>query len=57
MTEASKSAPDPRTPRTRKPGRLAGKLWIAPDFDETPEDILAAFEGDLDVQDDPHTGS
>ncbi|WP_419846654.1 type II toxin-antitoxin system Phd/YefM family antitoxin [Candidatus Poriferisocius sp.] len=32
----------------RKPGRLAGKMWIAPDFDETPEDIIAAFEGDLD---------
>jgi len=30
------------------PGRLAGKMWIAPDFDETPEDIIAAFEGDLD---------
>ena len=32
----------------RKPGRLAGKIWIAPDFDETPEEIIAAFEGDLD---------
>lgn len=32
----------------RKPGRLAGKVWIAPDFDKTPEDIIAAFEGDLD---------
>lgn len=32
----------------RKPGRLAGNIWIAPDFDETPEDIIAAFEGDLE---------
>lgn len=32
----------------RKPGRLAGKMWIAPDFDETPEDMIAAFEGALD---------
>ena len=32
----------------RKPGRLTGGIWIAPDFDETPEDIIAAFEGDLD---------
>ena len=32
----------------RKPGRLAGTIWIAPDFDETPEDIIAAFEGDLE---------
>lgn len=38
-----------RQPRT--PGRLAGKIWIAPDFDETPEDIIAAFEGDLDDKD------
>ena len=38
--------PKQRAPRT--PGRLAGKIWIAPDFDETPEDIIAAFEGDLD---------
>ena len=35
--------------RPRVPGRLAGKIWIAPDFDDTPEDIIAAFEGDLDV--------
>ena len=35
----------------RKPGRLAGKVWIAPDFDETPEEVIAAFEGDLDAED------
>ncbi|WP_419926413.1 type II toxin-antitoxin system Phd/YefM family antitoxin [Candidatus Poriferisocius sp.] len=35
----------------RKPGRLAGKIWIAPDFRETPEDIIAAFEGDFDNED------
>ncbi|MXW42772.1 MAG: type II toxin-antitoxin system Phd/YefM family antitoxin [Acidimicrobiia bacterium] len=35
----------------RKPGRLAGKIWIALDFDETPEDIIAAFEGDLNDED------
>lgn len=23
-----------------------GKVWIAPDFDELPEDLLKAFEGD-----------
>ena len=32
----------------RKPGRLAGKIWMAPDFDDTPEDIIAAFEGNLE---------
>lgn len=33
------------TRQPRKPGRLAGKVWMAPDFDETSEDIIAAFEG------------
>ena len=28
----------------RKPGRLKGKLWVADDFDETPEWLLDAFE-------------
>ena len=36
-----------RQPRT--PGRLAGRIWIAPDFDETPEDLIAAFEGEFDA--------
>jgi prevent-host-death family protein len=27
----------PREPRT--PGRLKGRIWIAPDFDEIPEDF------------------
>ena len=30
----------------RKPGALKGKLWIAADFDETPESLLADFEGE-----------
>ena len=29
----------------RKLGALKGKIWIAPDFDETPEEIIEAFEG------------
>ena len=41
---------EPRQPR--KPGRLAGKIWIAPDFDDTPEDMIAAFEGDLLLEGD-----
>ena len=41
---------EPRQPR--KPGRLAGNIWIAPAFDDTPEDMIAAFEGDLDVCED-----
>jgi prevent-host-death family protein len=29
----------------RQPGRLRGHLWIADDFDRTPEWVLDAFEG------------
>ena len=30
----------------RKPGRLKGQIEIAPDFDETPNEIIKAFEGE-----------
>jgi len=29
----------------RKPGRLAGQIQIAPDFDQTPEEVESAFAG------------
>lgn len=29
----------------RMPGRLAGRIVMAPDFDETPGEVLDAFEG------------
>ena len=29
--------------RPRTPGSLAGKIWIAPDFDTLPEDMQDAF--------------
>jgi prevent-host-death family protein len=30
----------------RKPGRWAGKVWIAPDFDDPlPDDVMRDFEG------------
>ena len=32
----------------RKPGRLKGKIWMADDLDETSQDIIDAFESDLD---------
>jgi len=32
----------------RVPGAWKGKVWIAPDFDELPPDLLAAFEGEDD---------
>ena len=30
----------------RKLGDLKGQIWIAPDFDETPEELIKAFEGE-----------
>jgi prevent-host-death family protein len=30
----------------RKPGRFAGQIWIADDFDQTPEEIIRLFEGE-----------
>jgi hypothetical protein len=30
-------------PRRRLPGRWKGKVWIAPDFDETPQDMIDSF--------------
>ncbi|MBP6381639.1 MAG: type II toxin-antitoxin system prevent-host-death family antitoxin [Pseudomonadales bacterium] len=29
----------------RKPGRLAGKIRLKPDFDQTPDELVADFEG------------
>jgi prevent-host-death family protein len=29
--------------RPRTPGSMAGKIWIAPDFDVLPDDIAEAF--------------
>jgi prevent-host-death family protein len=29
--------------RQRKPGAMAGQIWIAPDFDSLPEDMAEAF--------------
>lgn len=30
----------------RRPGALKGAVWVADDFDETPDALLDAFEGD-----------
>ena len=35
--------------RPRRPGRLKGKIWIAPAFDDPlPEEIAAPFRGEGD---------
>ena len=39
--------PHVETSRARKPGRLKGKIRMSADFDKTPEDIIAGFEGSL----------
>jgi prevent-host-death family protein len=35
----------------RQPGRLKGRIWIADDFDVTPEWLIKAFEGEGDGED------
>ena len=37
----------PRAQAAQSSGDLKGQIWIAPDFDETPEEVIKAFEGDL----------
>ena len=43
------AVPEPETEPEkleRRPlGLLKGQIWVAPDFDETDEEIIAAFEG------------
>lgn len=38
---------DDRAPRT--PGGWEGQVWIAPDFDELPAELAAAFTGEDDA--------
>ena len=32
-----------RVSKEQKPGGLEGQIWIAPDFDETPQDVIDSF--------------
>ncbi len=32
--------------RTRRPGAWKGRITVADDFDETPAEVVAAFEGE-----------
>jgi prevent-host-death family protein len=32
--------------RSREPGAWRGRVMVADDFDETPEDVITAFHGD-----------
>ena len=35
--------PYKRAGTQRKPGSMAGEIWIAPDFDDLPDDIAEVF--------------
>ncbi len=45
MGEAKAQLSSPARPGRRTIGQWKGKVWIAPDFDETPQEIIDAFEG------------
>lgn len=37
---------EPPSPKVdRRPGRMKGRIWAAPDWDETPQDIIDLMEG------------
>ena len=42
--KASRPAFFDGTDRTRSPGGLSGEFWMADDFDETPAELIDAFE-------------
>jgi prevent-host-death family protein len=40
----AKLVPVPKRTEPRKPGGWEGKVWMAPDFDETDPELVTAFE-------------
>ena len=40
-----KLVPVGRDTRLRRPGRFKGQIRLTPDFDKTPEELIALFEG------------
>ena len=40
-----KLVPYREEPERRKLGVWKGRMWVAPDFDETPLEVIEAFEG------------
>lgn len=41
--------PLPKKNQPRKPGILAGKIWIDDDFDDPMPELIAAMEEDIDA--------
>ena len=37
-----------RAAKGRQPGRMKGRIWMAPDFDATPIEVQESIERDLD---------
>lgn len=44
-TPMARLVPFHPAPSRRSPGRMAGQIHLADDFDRTPEEVLASFEG------------
>jgi prevent-host-death family protein len=42
----AKLVPVTKSKEPRKPGAWRGRIWMAPDFEELPEEVLRAFEGE-----------
>ncbi len=43
---ADEPASVPERPRQRRaPGLWKGQIWVSPDFDDTDEDLIRAFDG------------
>ncbi len=36
----------------RRPGSMKGKIWMADDWDETPQSLIDAFEGNGEYEDE-----
>ncbi len=45
----AKLVPYAATKEPRKLGAWHGKVWMAPDFDETDEELVRLFEGEEDA--------
>ena len=44
----------PEEPKRRPLGLLEGKIWIAPDFDDTPEELIDLFyNGEIFPEENP----
>ena len=44
-SDPESAAPEPHERPPRRLGLLEGQIWMAPDFDETPQELIDAFEG------------